>query len=648
MITLFSAGKPWRLFPLVALGCALLVGCPASNPDLRYLDRLEIVGNEHLDRSTIMEGIATQEDSLVPFADDVEFDLDTFEEDLERIAVAYQMHGFFDVVVRDYEVIELEHNRLKIFLWIEEGEPYPITRVSVLPKAEDGPPLEIERALLGLEEQRFDQERYLELRDAYSSAYKSIGHCTASVEGEVMVIRNDREVRVRVQAEPGPFCLVDHLVVKGNSGIETETILRHVEIEPGALITPSLISRAERNLFALGQFNMIRIEPSVEDFSETQGEETPEEIGAELLVFVQEKPAQEPQIGAGVGFDPSRQQARLRAEWTHNNFLGGMRTLSLALMGGYAFMPTFYSPDAHGPIGEAKIAFRQPELFDPYLALQLETNYELGFAEGFQYHAPGGKVALDRKLISSLRAILRFEVSFFDFFNVTGTITQSEDNPLGDDFRDPFWLTELVEELVWDGRDNPLDARRGQYLSVAFSQSLPELGSDFSYLSLVVDGRIYFTPWRWLTLAARVRSGFQWEVGEQGAVPLTVRFVSGGANSIRAFEYRKLAPYASSCNDSGDCTYTPVGGLSLLESSFETRFHLLSFLSLALFLDVGDVSEHELDIDFEDLNTCAGFGLRLHTPVGPIRVDFGFRLNDPERYRHLPTWSWYITLGEAF
>jgi outer membrane protein insertion porin family/translocation and assembly module TamA len=70
----------------------------------------------------------------------------------------------------------------------------------------------------------------------------------------------------------------------------------------------------------------------------------------------------------------------------------------------------------------------------------------------------------------------------------------------------------------------------------------------------------------------------------------------------------------------------PIGGFTLWEFSNELRFGVNGPLSGAVFCDMGDVSPHELSIRLDHMHLSCGLGARYDTPVGPIRLDIGYRV----------------------
>jgi outer membrane protein assembly factor BamA len=117
-------------------------------------------------------------------------------------------------------------------------------------------------------------------------------------------------------------------------------------------------------------------------------------------------------------------------------------------------------------------------------------------------------------------------------------------------------------------------------------------------------------------------------------VPLTQRFFSGGSGSVRGWKSRSLG-FVDSTDDQG--------GDAFLDGSLEARLNPLknagsfSFIDLekisfVLFYDIGNVWSRPSSFRFSQIAMAAGFGLRYNTIAGPIRIDFGMRVFDPDAF----------------
>ena len=157
-------------------------------------------------------------------------------------------------------------------------------------------------------------------------------------------------------------------------------------------------------------------------------------------------------------------------------------------------------------------------------------------------------------------------------------------------------------------------------------------------LKAVLEGRTYL-PVRDCVLALRLRLGTLEPFGgsEQTDVPLVSRFYSGGSTSVRGFAFQKLGPL----DEDGD----PLGGLSLAEGSAELRFPIWRRLSGVVFVDAGRVALDSSNIGGGDFYYSTGAGLRVRTPLGPLRLDYGFLLNPPSG---IDRSRLYISVGHAF
>ena len=164
--------------------------------------------------------------------------------------------------------------------------------------------------------------------------------------------------------------------------------------------------------------------------------------------------------------------------------------------------------------------------------------------------------------------------------------------------------------------DNTMRPSRGYRLGLELSGASESLGSNTSFAQ--ADATV-----KWIRsfanntrLLLRARLGFTWH-SDFAELPPSVRFFAGGDNSIRGYKFESLGPV--------DADGKVIGGDRLAVASAEYEFRLSSNWSAAIFADAGNAFEGS---DFET-RTGAGFGLRWHSPVGPIRIDIAWPVDDP-------------------
>ncbi|MBN2287830.1 MAG: BamA/TamA family outer membrane protein [Candidatus Glassbacteria bacterium] len=121
-------------------------------------------------------------------------------------------------------------------------------------------------------------------------------------------------------------------------------------------------------------------------------------------------------------------------------------------------------------------------------------------------------------------------------------------------------------------------------------------------------------------------------------IPLHERFYAGGPHSLRAFSYQKAGPL--------DRDRMPIGGrLKLVWNVVELRRTLYKLVGGVLFVDVGNVWLDPGSFALDEIRTSIGCGLRLNTPIGMGRLDYGY---NPERRPGEPRGKLYFSMGQAF
>ena len=406
-------------------------------------------------------------------------------------------------------------------------------------------------------------------------------------------------------------------------------------IPEGHAFSDEAVEEARRRLVAMGLFATSGI---------IAGEPDDATGLVPVEVSVREAPFRTLRLGGGLRFDQARNEVRLVSEWTHRDFLGGMRKLTARAEAGWAFIPDIYAVATddqslgprNGPIALARLELEQPRFFGrPSLhwrnSLQgnriLQQTYtdagaSIGTGVSWQPLSrlvvfPSYHLAVDYLSGAPINSAATAPLTL-------GCVTTT-DHCL-------VWLSYLEETVVWDRRNNLLEPRRGTYLGVSFQQGGGPLGGDFDYLRVLPDARGYvsFGDDDELTLSARLRVGDLWTAsGNPDASAVTTRFYAGGSVSMRGFGDRRLSPLllAPAPGDPSVQITVPIGGNGLIDGSFEARYSITDKLRIAAFVDYGQVTRGLLEPeDFAHVLWAVGIGLRYLTSVGPIRIDLARRL----------------------
>jgi outer membrane protein insertion porin family len=192
----------------------------------------------------------------------------------------------------------------------------------------------------------------------------------------------------------------------------------------------------------------------------------------------------------------------------------------------------------------------------------------------------------------------------------------------------------LTPTVSLDQRDDPFLTTTGTYFLVRDKASRRFLGGSNDFDRLETDARRFRLLGSSIVLAGAVRVGYAQAHGGT-SLPVGERFYVGGASTHRGFKEKELGPKG----DDG----SNLGGESYLLVNAELRAPLLGSLEGGLFLDVGNAWLGRIDVS--DLRWAAGAGLRLRTPVGPLRVDMGYLIDRREGESRT---VFHIALGHAF
>jgi translocation and assembly module TamA len=586
------------------------------------------------------------------------FDPTTWTADLRRIERYYQSLGYFQAEVVEESVVPDGKDGVRLNLTIDEGLPTHVTAVEV--EGLDAVPQDLrEQALRKLPVvvgQVFREEDWTALKALLKSRLREMGYADAAVGGETYVEVTNQTARVHAVADPGPRVKFGSIFVTSgpHPEVRPETIIAQAKgaVPQGTWFSQSALTEAQNRVFKMGVFGAVKVTSGTPDAATGT---------VSVLIDVREAPFHTFRYGGGVGIDPARQEVRAVAEYTDRNFLGGLRTLSIKAKVGWAFVPAVWDVQANGLIFDFLVQFTQPNFFAPSLKFLASIDLYKQVEDGYGYIGGRGRTGVAWQPVSRLTISPTYA---FELDQVTG-ITEG----LNGDIPTLAYgcntspclqrLSYLEQTAVWDARDDIVDAKRGYYLGISFQESGPWIGSGFNYIRILPEVRAYLTVGR-VTFAARVMVGtilqpnpcsISAEAGLSNQncdpSPIVNRFFAGGAGSNRGFGSRQLSPLLPLANQPVTPTaaagsivspigapaqamgsVVPIGGNGLLDTSFEVRWNFAQDFVLAFFVDAGFVSYGAFT--FSDLTTtqvAVGIGFRYRSPIGLLRVDFGYRLN---------------------
>ena len=129
--------------------------------------------------------------------------------------------------------------------------------------------------------------------------------------------------------------------------------------------------------------------------------------------------------------------------------------------------------------------------------------------------------------------------------------------------------------------------------------------------------------------------------GDSSYVPIYEKFYAGGQNTIRGYKERRVGPRDSGSNE-------PSGGEAIMVANAEVTFPVYEkVIKGAIFYDIGNVWEHTGDfMKVADFKAGAGIGVRVKTPVGPVRVDWGYPLS--ANYDKNDAGEFYFSMSRGF
>jgi outer membrane protein assembly complex protein YaeT len=627
-------------------------------------------GNEYFDSDLLRERMQVQPASLLlPHG---RFSQSLIASDLESIEILYRNNGFAGVKVgaEQQDDYRGDTGHLRVLIHVEEGPQTRVASFSI--EGNHNVSTDVVRSMVDTtEDQPFSESNIASDRDNVTNYYFNNGFPNVQFEANYRTVSHDPpRVALTYKITEGRQIFVDNAFLSGLEFTRPYVANREVQVHKGDPLSQAEMLDTQRRLYDLGIFNQVDAaiqNPDGEDdhknvlFQVEEAKRYTFNYGFGLEIDSGSDPGQSNQPQGGVGVSP-----RVSFDVTRLNFLGLDHTMLFKSRYGRLQKLALFSYEA-------------PRLFR-------RENWKL-ILTTFYDNTRDVRTFTGDRLEGSLQAEQKYSRITTLIYGISYRRVKVDPRTLHIDPNLIPLLSQPVRvgipsfTIIRDKRDDPLDARKGNYTTFNFGVSAPVFGSQSSFNRLLTTNATYHLFYKKrLVFARSTKIGFQepFGTGSQAIIPLPERFYGGGANSHRGFALNQAGPRDLE-------TGFPIGGNALFLNQLELRLppftlpYLGQDLSPVLFHDMGNVFNSAGDffpglVRFEqkNLSSCktlgvlpacdfsynaqaVGAGLRYKTPIGPVRVDVGYNLNptkftipDQNRVDSLKHFNFFFSLGQTF
>ncbi len=560
---------------------------------------IRIVGNKYLKEKDIKAKLQTSEVFLWFFGGTLK--REELHRDLDRIRAYYLDNGFLDIAVAEPEIqIDQKKGQLRVVISVEEGAQYRIGNLTVT-----GASLFPESEIRGLIRSQaggiFSRETVQADVVAVTDRYAERGYLFADVAPVTDMRRDERIVHVSMEITEGRQAFINRIEIVGNVRTRDKVIRREVALIEGDVFNSALLKRSRQNLEAVGFFEDVKVE--------TRRGTAQDKV--DVVVDLKEKPTGAFTIGGGFSSVDGLIGA---VSISQNNLFGyGKRATAAVQIGQNANRFNLVYSDPH---------FWDSDYLMETRAFKTATNYQN--SQGYNTDTTGVVLSVGRRLFGEVFGLMSYTlenvvIKDLEPFAPFIILRQALENG------GEATTSALSLALTRDTRDSFSEPTRGNRSRIAATYAGGFLGFDNNFNKYAIESSQYWPLW-W-KLVGNLRGTFWYgdSFGDTPNLPAQERFYLGGANTVRGFKNFTISPKSP-------ITGGETGGNKAYFVNTELIFPVYDPLRMrgVVFLDVGN-NLAELaslgDLFTQTPRMGAGVGIRFNSPMGAIRLDWGFNLN---------------------
>lgn len=509
---------------------------------------------------------------------------ETMSADIEAIKDLYFNNGYIKVVVSDPEIqLTPDKKGMIITINVSESDQYKISSVNISGN-KAFPEAELRKLISTAPGKVFSKEVLRKDIAAMTDLYTQRGYALANVFPDIIPEETTKQLQLSYKVEEGDIYRVGRVEISGNTKTRDKVIRREVRLDEGDVFNSAMLKRSYERINNLNYFETLDIAPKPRY----------EEKLLDIDIKVKERATGFLSIGGGYS---SVDKLIGMVDITQGNLFGKGQYVKLrAELGGRT---SFY-----------ELSFRDPWFLDKPIAFSADLYKTTREYIDYKRRATGGGFGFGKELGEYWGGNISYNLEQATIYDVdTATASDIIKEQIGTKL-----TSSITPSITRDSRDNFLDPSRGSRNSLYVT--FAGLGGDNAFIKGLFDSAWFF-PVGSTTISLRGRFGYASGIFNK-KLPLYERFYVGGIYTVRGLGFGEAGPR----DDKGEL----IGGTKELIFNTEYIFPIFSELRLkgVVFFDAGNSYDSSEPIG--KLRYTTGGGIRWISPLGPIRVEWGYNI----------------------